>query len=291
MSWNANAKVTLLAGWLLGVGMSSRARPAEETTLIEKVKGSVRSQVVGHRGLAKSAPENTLSNMRTCLELRVSIELDVRRARDGQLVILHDATLDRTSNGKGKVADFTLAELKKLDAGSWFDPAFKGEPIPTLEEVFALRAKYPPESGMIAVDLKVADTEGDIVRLAQKHGVLDRLVFIGRAITDAEVRRTTRKTDPKAHVARLATSSEEIGAALADADADWIYVRYFPSREDVARVHAAGKRFFMSGPKVTGLEYENWRQATDLGLDLILTDHPLELGKMVRTGVGAEPSK
>ena len=146
-----------------------------------------RPQIVGHRGLFKHAPENTLSNMRACLELRIGIELDVRRSKDRQLIVLHDATLDRTTSGTGKAADFTLAELKKLEAGSWFDPAFKDERIPTLDEVFALRAKYPEVAGLIAVDLKEADTEEDIVTLAQKYGILDRLLFIGRAITSADV--------------------------------------------------------------------------------------------------------
>src|SRR5262249_48598562 len=75
-----------------------------------------RPLVVGHRGLLKHAPENTLCNMRACLELRIGIELDVRRSKDGQLIVLHDDTLDRTTNGKGKACDFTLVELKKLDA-------------------------------------------------------------------------------------------------------------------------------------------------------------------------------
>jgi len=244
--------------------------------------------VVGHRGLgmAAHAPENTLSNMRACLELRIGIELDVRRSRDGQLVVIHDSTLDRTTNGKGKVADFTLAELKKLDAGSWFDPAFKDERIPTLEEVFVLRAKHSPGAGLIAVDLKEADTEEEIARLGLKHGVLDRLVFIGLAITQAEVRQRLRKVDPRTHVACLAGAADGLDAALKDPNADWVYVRFLPVTKDVGRVQAAGKRFFLSGPKVAGLETDNWKQALDLGIDAILTDQPLELGKLARAGKG-----
>jgi glycerophosphoryl diester phosphodiesterase len=249
--------------------------------------------VVGHRGLgmAKHAPENTLSNMRACLELRIGIELDVRRSKDGQLVVIHDATLDRTTNGKGKVSDFTLAELKKLDAGSWFDPSFKDERIPTLEEVFALRAKHPPAAGIIAVDLKEADTEEDIVHLAQKHGVLNQLVFIGRAINEPEVRQRLRKADAKTHVAYLARAADAIDAAVKDSNADWIYIRFLPSLTDVGRVHAAGKRFFLSGPKVAGVEIDTWKLAIDLGIDAILTDHPLELGKLMRAGTADETAK
>jgi glycerophosphoryl diester phosphodiesterase len=241
-----------------------------------------RLQIVGHRGLLTHAPENTLSNMRACLALRVGIELDVRRSKDGQLIILHDATLDRTTNGKGKAGDFTLAELKKLDAGSWFDPAFKDERIPTLAEVLALRARFPATAELIAVDLKEADTEEDIVRLAQKYGVLDSLVFIGLAIGDADVRQRLGKADAKSHVARLVGEKEGLDPALKDARADWIYVRHLPSREDIARVHAAGKRVFIAGPKVSGVEHENWKRAAELGIDAVLTDHALTLANLLR---------
>src|SRR5262245_41647748 len=73
--------------------------------------------VVGHRGLPTHAPEETLAAFRACAELRVGIELDVRRTRDGQLVCLHDPTVDRTTDGKGKLGDLSLRELRQLDAG------------------------------------------------------------------------------------------------------------------------------------------------------------------------------
>src|SRR5436190_6311158 len=82
-----------------------------------------RPAAIGHRGLLQSAPENTLSAFRACLALRVGFEFDVRPTRDGQLVCLHDETVDRTTSGRGQLADLTLAELRRLDAGSWFDPA------------------------------------------------------------------------------------------------------------------------------------------------------------------------
>jgi arylsulfatase A-like enzyme/glycerophosphoryl diester phosphodiesterase len=245
-------------------------------------------RVVGHRGVAGQAPENTLRNMRACLELSISIELDVRRAKDGALVVIHDATLNRTTSGKGKVGDFTLAELKKLDAGSWFDEAFANERIPTLDEVFALRAKFPASPGLIAVDLKEADTEEDILRLASKHAVVDRLVFIGRAITMPEVRQRLRKAEPRANVAVLATP-ETLDKTLADADANWIYLRHIPERAEVARIHAAGKRAFLSGPKVAPLARDVWKQAAGADVDAILTDFPLELARMLRAGPNSEP--
>jgi glycerophosphoryl diester phosphodiesterase len=241
-----------------------------------------RPLVVGHRGLLTHAPENTLSNMRACLELRIGIELDVRRSKDGRLIVLHDDTLDRTTNGKGKARDFTLAELKKLDAGSWFDQSFQDERIPTLAEVFALRAKYPAAAGLIAVDLKEPNTEADIVRLAQKERVLDHLVFIGLAISNSDVRRRLREAGANTHVARLASTHEGLDAARKDENADWVYVRYLPEREEIAQLHAVGKRLFLVGPKVAGMETNNWKQAADLGIDAILTDHPLALSSLLR---------
>jgi arylsulfatase A-like enzyme/glycerophosphoryl diester phosphodiesterase len=245
--------------------------------------------VVGHRGLARHAPENTLRNMHACLELHVGIELDVRRARDAALVVLHDPTLNRTTTGRGKVGDFTVAQLKKLDAGSWFDSAFQDERIPTLEEVFALRAKFPASAGLIAVDLKEPDTEEDVLRLAAKHGVVDRLVFIGLAITMPEVRQRLHKAAPRAASAVLATP-ETFDKVLADPDASWIYLRHVPDRAEVTRIHAAGKRVFLSGPQVAALETDAWKQAASAGVDAILTDYPLELTRMLRPqAAGAKP--
>jgi glycerophosphoryl diester phosphodiesterase len=257
-----------------------------------KDQSARRPQVVGHRGLLKHGPENTLVNFRACLELKLGIELDVRRCKDGQLVVIHDDTLDRTTNGKGKVADFTLAELKKLDAGSWFDPAFRSERIPMLAEVFTLLAQHPETPVLVAIDLKEADTEADVVQLAKKLRVLDRLVFIGRSIINADVRRQLLNADATARVARLAESAEGMAQAVQAADCNWLYVRHLPGKEEVGRVHAAGKRLFLSGPKVAGLEPETWKQAAELGIDAILTDHPLELaGRLRGEGVAAPDPK
>src|SRR5262245_43579832 len=94
--------------------------------------------LVGHRGLPTHAPEETLATFNACIDLRVGVELDVRRTRDGQLVCLHDPTVDRTTDGKGKLAELSLRELRQLDAGKKFDAAFAGERVPTLDEFFAL---------------------------------------------------------------------------------------------------------------------------------------------------------
>jgi glycerophosphoryl diester phosphodiesterase len=95
--------------------------------------------VIGHRGAAASAPENTLAGMRKAHEFGVRwVEFDVRLSGDGCCIVLHDDTVDRTSDGTGAASRLTFAELDRLDAGAWFAPEFAGERIPALEAVIDL---------------------------------------------------------------------------------------------------------------------------------------------------------
>lgn len=98
-----------------------------------------RPLVIAHRGDTSAAPENTLAAFAAAIDAGADgIELDVHPSRDGALVVHHDHYLDRTTNGAGIVSDRTLAELRALDAGAWFDEKFAGECIPTLDEVLSL---------------------------------------------------------------------------------------------------------------------------------------------------------
>jgi len=233
--------------------------------------------IVAHRGLFLHAPENTLPNFRACLELRLGFEFDVQRTKDGHLVCIHDNTVDRTTNGMGRVSELTLADIRELDAGRLFDANFAGEKVPTVEEVLKLGAKYRQHEVLIAVDLKAEDVEQEVVRLAEKHNVLNRLLFIGRAISEPTVRRAIRGTSRKAHVATVANVSKEFPKAVSDADSDWVYVRYLPSQEEIDTARRAGKRVFIAGSTVSGNAPENWQQAVRVGIDGILTDYPLDL--------------
>jgi glycerophosphoryl diester phosphodiesterase len=92
--------------------------------------------VVAHRGASGHAPENTLAAFRRAIELGARfIETDLQLSRDARFVAIHDDTLERTTNGYGLVHDFTLAELRQLDAGSWFSSEFAGQRLPTMEEI------------------------------------------------------------------------------------------------------------------------------------------------------------
>jgi len=97
-----------------------------------------RPTIFAHRGSSAHAPENTLAAFHLAVRQGAdAIELDAKLCADGQIVVIHDQTVDRTTQGKGRVDTLTLEELKRLDAGSCFDIAFQGESIPTLEEVFS----------------------------------------------------------------------------------------------------------------------------------------------------------
>lgn len=241
-----------------------------------------RPLVVAHRGLLRHAPENTLANFRACLELRLGFEFDVERTKDGHLVCIHDDTVDRTTNGSGKLSEMTLAEIRKLDAGGWFDPKYAGEKVPTVEEVLELVAEYRQHDVLVAVDLKAENVAQNVVRLAEKYGVLDRLLFIGRTISDPQVRAEIRAASDEAHAAAVANNADEFAGALAAPSADWVYFRYLPPNEQVEAVHQANKRTFIAGATVAGDLPENWRQAADVGVDGILTDYPFELAAMLR---------
>lgn len=94
-----------------------------------------RRGICAHRGASKSHPENTLTAFREAIRLGANqIEFDVNMTKDGHLVLMHDLTVDRTTDGSGRVADLTLSQIKRLDAGRWKRPEFAGQRVPTLAE-------------------------------------------------------------------------------------------------------------------------------------------------------------
>ena len=134
--------------------------------------------VIAHRGQSIEAPENTMEAFRRAIELGAQmIETDVNVTRDGALVLTHDVTVDRTTNGTGHVGDLTLAQIRELDAGSWSGAEFAGEPVPTLEETLELAI----ETGvLLCLEAKgrTADETADIAtavaRILEQRNLLDR---------------------------------------------------------------------------------------------------------------------
>ena len=232
--------------------------------------------VVAHRGLLRHAPENTLANFRACLELRIGFEFDVRKTSDGQLICIHDDTVDRTTDGVGRVTEFSLDAIRQFDAGRWFNTKFAGERVPTVEEILRLISKHRRHEFLIAVDLKADDVAEDVVMLAEKHEVLDKLLFIGATISERSVRDELKAASKRAQTAVVANNAGEFAAALA-ARGDWVYFRFLPSKQQIEAVHKAGKRAFIAGATVSGNAPANWRHVAGVGIDAVLTDYPLEL--------------
>ena len=95
--------------------------------------------IIAHRGGADLVPENTLAGFKKAINLGVDmIEIDVHLSKDSNIIVIHDEKLDRTTNGSGEIKNMTLSEIKKYDAGSWFNDAFREERVPTLDETFRL---------------------------------------------------------------------------------------------------------------------------------------------------------
>lgn len=125
--------------------------------------------IIAHRGLSARFPENTLAAFAAALDAGAEMmELDVTLTRDRQLVVIHDDTVDRATDGAGTVSAMTLADLRRLDAGSWFDPRFAGERIPTLDEVLALARG---RAG-VNIEIKASAVEADFPADAVEHQVL-----------------------------------------------------------------------------------------------------------------------
>lgn len=138
-----------------------------------KGQGVARWFVWGHRGASAIAPENTLAAFRAAEAAGADgVELDVQLSRDGVPVVLHDSTVDRTSDGRGAVGELTLAELKELDAGSWFGAAFAGEKIPNLAEVL----KWAGDRLRLNVEIKDAAAGQAVLDLAQRYSLASVLV-------------------------------------------------------------------------------------------------------------------
>ncbi|RKU28527.1 hypothetical protein C6499_09980 [Candidatus Poribacteria bacterium] len=231
--------------------------------------------LLAHRGLVRHAPENTLPGFAAAIELGLSIELDVYQTRDEHLVIIHDATVDRTTNGTGKVVNMTLAEIRKLDAGSWFNPRFTGEKVPTLEEVFQLIRERQRTPVTIGLNMKIISPgiEQNIVQLVEKYDLLDQLFAFGQPIdsthrfkeTNSKLRTTTQ------HIRDI----EQFNADLRDPLANDLWVVFVPDAKAVEQARQLGKRVWIS-LHIAENQPDTWDKARASKVDGICTDWPLE---------------
>jgi glycerophosphoryl diester phosphodiesterase len=197
--------------------------------------------IIGHRGAAGHAPENTLASFAKALALGAdAVECDVQLSADGVPVVIHDPTLDRTTNGSGPVAARSAAELRALDAGAWFGPAFAGERIPTLAEVLdwargrtrvVLELKQGPVYDArlperVVEVIRDARAEGDVLAISFDHEAVRQVVAMAPAVL-AGVLYAARPLDPV---------SLAWGAGATVLLPHW----HFATADDVATAHEAG---------------------------------------------------
>lgn len=135
--------------------------------------------IIAHRGSSAYAPENTLAAFQLAAEQGAdAIELDVDLTRDGHAIIMHDATIDRTTDGEGAVSALTLEEIRRVDAGSWKGAAFKGERVPLLDEVFtAMGRRVLINVEVKSMSLRSNSVEAKVAALVQQHDLFERVII------------------------------------------------------------------------------------------------------------------
>jgi len=238
------------------------------------LSGKFPVMVVAHRGFSGVAPENTMAAFKKAIEVGSDmIELDVRLSKDGEVVVIHDESVERTANGKGRVIDLPLEELKKLDAGSKFRPSFSGEQIPTLKEV--LQLAY----GQIKVniELKIGDygkwTIFDLAERALREvemaGMVNQVMF--SSFDPMAIERITKKNQA-VPVAYLYNRPWSLPRQVTEG-------RPFPilncrksvlTAENISKAHQEGIRI---GVYTLNTE-EEMEKFIDLKVDAIITDYP-----------------
>jgi glycerophosphoryl diester phosphodiesterase len=236
--------------------------------------------VIGHRGASGHAPENTMTAFRRAVELGAAfLETDLHISRDARLVAIHDATLDRTTNGKGYVKDYSLSELHQLDAGAWFSPQFAGEKIPTLEEIIRFaqekdiglflevkqESAWGIEHGLVAT-LRAAKESHRVVILSFSPGIL----------------RNIRRLDPTIMTGLLFEPSNVASANILDTARE-IGVRQMAPRVDLVtpELVEAAHRADMQVVCWTVNEPALMQFALAGGVDGIMSDFPDRLVKVL----------
>lgn len=229
-------------------------------------------EVIAHRGSSGTAPENTLAAVRLALAHRADVvENDIQRTADGELVIVHDTTLARTTDveevfpdrAPWRVGDFSLAEIKQLDAGSWFSPEFAGERVPTLAEWVRAVGR---RAGMLLEPKSPALYPGIEADLDEELRALPEFT---RALRRGEVGELWGTTPTPADIADAATWAEQVNPALGVTDA-----------ATVEAVHAGGMEINVW----TVNAGQDMRRAIGWDVDGVITNYPQVLRDVLRRG-------
>jgi glycerophosphoryl diester phosphodiesterase len=244
--------------------------------------------ILAHRGSSGEAPENTLASFEKAIERGFDIELDLDLTRDGHLVVIHDGTVDRTTDGHGRVGDFTLEELKKLDAGVRFGLEFKNERIPAFHEVLNLvRGRV-----LIGIDFKdtLTGAEDKIVGALDHYKAVDRVFIFDQPPESSRRIKTLNPAIPVAARTNGAEPSEEFFNCtmklFPEVELIWAVdppkrgavSGYYIASGMVDEAHRHGKRMYA----VVVNDPLRWRELIAMGIDGICTDFPGALQRVVR---------
>jgi glycerophosphoryl diester phosphodiesterase len=231
---------------------------------------------IAHRGEHLHHPENTLPALQAAIELGMDYaELDVRTTADGKLVLMHDPTVSRTTNGKGEIAKMTLDQIRELDAGVKFGPEFAGTKVPTFEEV--LRMAHGRIG--IYVHVKIV-TPQDLVDILTREGMLDRVVIF---CEDQTYHRRIHALQPSLKVMPEAVNRKTIESAIADLHPKVIAFEAADFHDDlIAIAKQAGAAVYVdrfdSADNPGG-----YQDAINRGADGIQTNRPEDLMKFLRS--------
>jgi glycerophosphoryl diester phosphodiesterase len=250
--------------------------------------------VIAHRGDSAHAPENTLAAFDGAVAKRADwVELDAHLSRDGEAIVLHDRTVDRTTDGHGRVADLTVAQIKALDAGAWFAPQFAGERIPTLSEALArLKGRLP-----VLIELKEVGNDHGQERAVRAQQLVRRCLAVVEQ--HAMAREVRFHTFYPANLLALRKLARGIPYAFLYDEPDRrvasvLFAKglsaagYHPSLENTSRRivrFAHGMR--MSVWSYTANSESDFRKGLALGVDGIITDRPAELRAFLHGTGGA----
>ncbi len=231
--------------------------------------------IAGHRGEKVLAPENTLPAFQLAIDSSAEfVETDVQLTSDGVPIIMHDWTLDRTTNGSGPVWEWTAEQISALDAGSWFSPDFAGTRVPTLEQFLDL--VWTSDKRAI-LELKGSWTREQTALVSQQvrtAGMEDRVLIASFDVVTLQAVAEVAPHLPRLIISRQVTGDPSILAALCGAVAI-VTSKAFLEREPgaVDRIHEAGLGVLV----YTLNDEKTWGEAIALGVDGIITDSPTEL--------------
>lgn len=237
--------------------------------------------LVAHRGAMHAVPENTIAAFERAIELGADVlEVDVRLTKDGRLVVVHDATLARTTDGAGRVSEQNWEEIRRLDAGAWFGPEHTGLRVPLLEEILALA------KGRATVLLDLKETGPDFARAVsdevRRHGDPDETVV---GVRSPEQALEFRETLPESRQLAFMRSPELI-PAFAEAGIDYLrlWLRWIDADASLPRqVRATGAKLMVNGKDG---ELEEARQLLAARPDWILIDNLETLRESLETIAG-----